>query len=159
MSTALPIVQIDGQDAMNDDDDKEAAPRLMTASEAIKALDELVAKEEAKEVSDSDRERAQQLYDGVEDLVAKDKAAAWLGEDGNARAKTLLAYMALYDFSNLNILAALRVMCGRLVLRAESQQVDRILDAFATRWCACNSNHGFQVTGKCSPIQRLMTVY
>lgn len=147
MSTALPIVQVEGQDAIHEEDYKQAAPRLMTASEAIKALDELVAKEEAKEVSKADRARAQQLYDGVEDLVTKDKAAAWLGEDGPARAKTLLAYMELYDFSNLNILAGLRVMCGRLVLKAESQQVDRILDAFAQRWCNCNPNHGFKVTG------------
>src|SRR5204863_3919991 len=27
---------------------------------------------------------------------------------------------------------------------AESQQVDRILDAFAKRWCECNPNHGFK---------------
>jgi len=147
MSTALPIVQIEGQDAPEEDEENRSVPRLMTASEAIKALDELVAKEEAKQPSNADRERAQQLYDGLEDLVTKDKAAAWLGEDGTARAKTLLAYMELYDFSNINILAALRVMCGRLVLRAESQQVDRILDAFAKRWCECNPNHGFKIIG------------
>ncbi len=71
-----------------------------------------------------------------------------MGEEGPARARTLIAYMELYDFTNLNILAALRSMCGRLVLKAESQQVDRILVTFARRWCQCNSNHGFKATGE-----------
>jgi Sec7-like guanine-nucleotide exchange factor len=128
----------------------------MTASEAIKALDELVAKEEAKSPSTEDRERARQIYDGVENLVSKEKAAAWMGEEGASRAKTLMAYMDLYNFANLNILAALRLLCSKLVLRAESQQVDRILDAFAKRWCECNTEHGFKVTGRFSFL--LMTV-
>lgn len=98
--------------------------------------------------SEGDRERAKWIYDGNEDFIPREKAAAWMGEEGPARAKTLLAYMELYEFANLNILVALRVMCGRLVLKAESQQVDRILDQFAQRWCKCNPDHGFKVTGK-----------
>ncbi|EHL02782.1 putative PH and SEC7 domain-containing protein C11E3.11c [Glarea lozoyensis 74030] len=52
-----------------------------------------------------------------------------MGEEGVVRARTLIAYMEL-----------------KLVLKAESQQVDRILDAFAQRWCQCNPKHGFKVT-------------
>ncbi|CAG8950787.1 hypothetical protein HYFRA_00003002 [Hymenoscyphus fraxineus] len=96
--------------------------------------------------TENDREKAQKIYDGNEDFIQKERAAAWMGEEGIVRARTLVAYLDLYDFANLNILAALRNMCSRLVLKGESQQVDRILDVFATRWCKCNPNHGFKVT-------------
>ncbi|KAL8926528.1 MAG: hypothetical protein Q9208_002855 [Pyrenodesmia sp. 3 TL-2023] len=93
-----------------------------------------------------DRVLAQRAYEGDENLVAKPKAAAWLGEAGPDRARVRRAYMELFDWQNLNILAALRDFCGRLLLKGETQQVDRILDAFSTRWCACNPNHGFKAT-------------
>ncbi|KFY99600.1 hypothetical protein V498_00637, partial [Pseudogymnoascus sp. VKM F-4517 (FW-2822)] len=93
-----------------------------------------------------DWERAKKIYDGNEDFIQKSKAAAWLGDDGPIRRRTLLAYMELYDFKDMDILGALRALCNRLVLRAESQQVDRILDTFATRWCQCNPHHGFKIT-------------
>ena len=99
-------------------------------------------------MADDAHEMARKLYDGNEDFVSKEKAAAWMGDESAVRAKTLTMYMELYDFANLNILAALRSLCNRLVLKGESQQVDRILDAFAKRWCQCNPNHGFKVTGK-----------
>ena len=140
-ATSLPIVQIEGEDEI-----EHSGRRMMTAVEAIKGLDELPQSEALP--MEGDRERARKIYDGNEDFIQKEKAAAWMGEEDPARSRTLVAYMELYDFSNLNILAALRKMCCRLVLKAESQQVDRILDAFAKRWCQCNSNHGFKATGK-----------
>ena len=91
-----------------------------------------------------DKDRAKKIYDGNEDLILKSKAAAWIGEDSPARSRTLHAYMSLYDFKDMNILSGLRALCNRLVLRAESQQVDKILASFAKRWCECNSNHGFR---------------
>lgn len=94
-----------------------------------------------------DRVLAQRVFEGDEILVTKPKAAAWLGEAGPDRGRVRRAYMELFDWQNLNILAALRDFCGRLLLKGETQQVDRILDAFSTRWCACNPNHGFKATG------------
>ncbi|KAK6608140.1 PH and SEC7 domain-containing protein C11E3.11c [Botrytis cinerea] len=96
--------------------------------------------------TEEDLVRAQKIYDGNEDFIQKEKATAWMGDEGTVRARTLTAYMSLYDFTNLNILASMRVMCGRLVLKGESQQVDRILDAFSKRWCQSNPNHGFKTT-------------
>lgn len=57
------------------------------------------------------------------------------------------AYMSMFDFSNMNILSAVRLLCGKLVLKGETQQVDRIVDAFSKRWCECNPNHGFKSAG------------
>jgi hypothetical protein len=134
-ATSLPILQIE---------DEDTEPRTFTPSdppEEDTTVDQTVPVE-------GDRERAKRIFDGNEDFIQKEKAAAWMGEDGPIRTRTLLAYMDLYDFANLNILVALRMMCGRLVLKAESQQVDRILDAFARRWCQSNPHHGFKVTGR-----------
>ncbi|KAI0838416.1 hypothetical protein F5Y06DRAFT_268040 [Hypoxylon sp. FL0890] len=96
------------------------------------------------EPTEDDRQKAQKIFDGNEDFIQKEKAAGWMGEEGLVRQRTLRAYMELYDFTNQSILAALRQICGRLILRAETQQVDRILVAFSNRWCDCNPNHGFK---------------
>jgi Sec7-like guanine-nucleotide exchange factor len=80
-------------------------------------------------------------------VVGNVPAAAWLGEPDRATVRE--AYMRLYNWSNMNILAALRSLCQRLVLKGETQQVDRVLDAFSCRWCDCNPSHGFKATGKC----------
>ncbi|KAI0122388.1 hypothetical protein F4814DRAFT_408569 [Daldinia grandis] len=98
------------------------------------------------EPTEDDRQKAQKIFDGNEDFIPKEKAAAWMGEEGLLRQRTLKAYMDLYDFTNESVLASLRQICTRLVFRAETQQVDRILVAFSNRWCDCNPNHGFKTT-------------
>lgn len=97
--------------------------------------------------SEADRAQAKQIYDGEESLVSKPMAAAWLGEPGPERMRVRQAYVELFDWQGLNILAALRGLCSKLYLKGEAQQVDRILDAFSNRWCACNPSHGFKATG------------
>ncbi|KAI1817677.1 hypothetical protein GGS20DRAFT_582178 [Poronia punctata] len=96
------------------------------------------------EPTEDDHQKALGIFDGDEDFIQKEKAAAWMGEEGPVRQRTLRAYMSLYDFKNQSVLAALRQVCTRLVLKAETQQVDRILVAFSKRWCECNPNHGFK---------------
>lgn len=146
-ATSLPIVQVDGETM------PEATQQpLLSAGEALEMLDEPEEMIESEEPSEAEKEKAQRIYDGNEDFIVKGKAAAWLGEQNIVSRKVLQAYMDIYDFTNLNILAALRVMCGRLVLKGESQQVDRILDAFSSRWCRCNPNHGFKISGKKNTI-------
>ena len=93
------------------------------------------------------RKQAKQVYEGDEALGSKATAAAWLGESGLERAQVRKAYMELFDWADFNILSALRGFCGKLILKGETQQIDRILDAFSTRWCECNPNHGFKATG------------
>ncbi|KAL2816821.1 hypothetical protein BDW59DRAFT_152963 [Aspergillus cavernicola] len=92
--------------------------------------------------SSEDKQQAQKLFDGQDEFVANEPACAWLGNPDRATTRT--AYMELFDWSNMNILASLRSLCMRLVLKAETQQVDRVLDAFSTRWCQCNHRHGFK---------------
>ena len=99
--------------------------------------------------TEDDRQKARKIYEGSSEYIQKDRAAAWMGEQGPVRQRTLQAYMELYDFTGLSILSALRKVCGRLVMRGETQQVDRILVAFSKRWCSCNPRHGFKATGTC----------
>lgn len=122
----------------------EPSPQLKT-SRSIDEPDFVVG-----DPTEDDMQKAQKIYDGNEDFIQREKAAAWMGEEGPVRQRTLRAYMDLYDFQDKSVCASLRQVCNRLVLRAETQQVDRILVSFARRWCDCNPNHGFKATGKMS---------
>ncbi|KAI9643518.1 hypothetical protein NHQ30_008137 [Ciborinia camelliae] len=140
-AVSLPLLQVEGQEegpcsptSMSDRED--TTPFEFPESEGI----------DHTQPTEEDKSRAQKIYDGNEDFIQREKATAWMGDEGPVRARTLTAYMDLYDFANLNILASMRVICGRLVLKGESQQVDRILDAFSKRWCRSNPNHGFKAT-------------
>lgn len=100
---------------------------------------------EATGPTKEDREQAQKLFDSQDQVVGNEPAAAWLGDPDRAMIRQ--AYMGLFDWSRINIMAALRSLCTRLVLKGETQQVDRVLDAFSARWCECNPRHGFKVAG------------
>ncbi|KAI9786512.1 MAG: hypothetical protein M1816_007893 [Peltula sp. TS41687] len=103
------------------------------------------------------REQARKLYEGEDNVIDNQTVAAWLGEPAPARAIVRKAYLELFDWSNVSILTALRELCNSLALKAETQQVDRILDALSIRWCECNPNHGFKATGELyGPSQRFL---
>nr|POE92389.1 ph and sec7 domain-containing protein c11e3.11c [Quercus suber] len=89
-------------------------------------------------------ERARRIFDGDEEDVSKGEAAAWLGERNTLSTRTLQAYMQLFDLSGLNLVASLRTLAGKLLLKGETQQFDRIITALSSRWCECNPKHGFQ---------------
>ena len=91
---------------------------------------------------------AQHIFDGTGDFAnSPDRAVGILGDADAASARVRLAYMEFFDWGGMNILMALRALCANLLLRGESQQMDRVLDAFSERWCACNANHGFKARG------------
>ncbi|KAF2794999.1 hypothetical protein K505DRAFT_360605 [Melanomma pulvis-pyrius CBS 109.77] len=95
------------------------------------------------EPTEADRTRARMIFTG-DDPSGKAQAATILGDVTVASTRMRKAYMELFDWSGFNILSAMRDLCGKLVLRAETQQVDRILMSLSERWCECNPNHGFK---------------
>ena len=97
--------------------------------------------------TDEDRVQARKIFDGEDTQIDKSKAVPWLGEPIPERARIRRAYMELFDWRNLDILASLRGLCSRILLKGETQQVDRIIQSFSNRWCQCNQNHGFKATG------------
>lgn len=125
----LPVVQVDGGDIL----EREASnPSVVEVHPTL--IDE----------GAEYKERARKIFDGDEEDVVKAEAAAWMGERNMLSTKTLEAYMQLFDFNGTNVLAALRMLCNKLVLRGETQQFDRIITALSSRWCECNPTHGFK---------------
>jgi Sec7 domain/Pleckstrin homology domain len=94
--------------------------------------------------SRSDKEQAEKLFENRDESIEPADASAWLGDPGTDRERIRKEYMRLFDWTNMNILAAMRGLCDRIALKGETQQVDRMLDAFAQRWCECNPNNGFR---------------
>ncbi|KAF2263511.1 hypothetical protein CC78DRAFT_271119 [Lojkania enalia] len=127
-ATSLPVVQVESRD-----------------SDTMPAIIERHSVHE-EEPTDADRERALKIFNGDEESVLKIEAAAILGDVTLASMRTRKAYMELFDWSGFNILLAMRDLCGKLVLKAETQQVDRILMSLSERWCECNPSHGFKTT-------------
>jgi hypothetical protein len=91
-----------------------------------------------------DQEQAERIFENRDDVIDPTHASAWLGDPGPDRERIRKEYMKLFDWTNMNILAAMRGLCDRIALKGESQQVDRMLDAFAQRWCECNPSNGFK---------------
>lgn len=54
------------------------------------------------------------------------------------RSRILYLYMNNFDFTSQGLDIAFRALCTKLYLKAESQQLDRIIEAFAKRYYVCN---------------------
>ncbi|KAF2008190.1 hypothetical protein P154DRAFT_17672 [Amniculicola lignicola CBS 123094] len=125
-ATSLPVVQVELRESLD-------MPAIMERNPLLEA-----------EPTEADRERAFQMFNGEESKALKAQAATILGDVTLSGTRIRKAYMELFDWSGFNILAAMRDLCGKLVLRAETQQVDRVLMSLSERWCDCNPNHGFK---------------
>lgn len=72
----------------------------------------------------------------------------WIG-NGEASSHAILTYyMAYFDFKSVKLEQAFRMLCSKLHLRGETQQIDRILYAFADRYFQCNPQCIFGTIGK-----------
>ena len=128
-ATSLPILQVENRDS-------DTMPSI---------VDDRLTRPSP---TDADRERALKIYNGNDSSLPKAQAAAVLGDVTLSSLRTRKAFMDLFEWSGFTILAAMRDMCSRLLLKAETQQVDRILMSLSERWCECNPNHGFKEVGK-----------
>ncbi|KAI4955541.1 hypothetical protein J4E91_001402 [Alternaria rosae] len=124
-ATSLPIVQVESRE-----------------SDSMPAIVE--DRSMHSEPTDAERERAFQIYSGDDSSSLKAQAAALLGDVTLSSTRMRKAFMDLFDWTGMNILAAMRDLCGKIILKAETQQVDRILMSLSERWCECNSSHGFK---------------
>ncbi|KAF1843930.1 uncharacterized protein K460DRAFT_154313 [Cucurbitaria berberidis CBS 394.84] len=125
-ATSLPIVQVESRASTD------TMPAIIEDSTLL------------TEPTAADRERAFHIYNGDDSSILKAQAATLLGDVTVASMRTRKAFMDLFDWTGFTILAAMRDMCGKIVLKAETQQVDRILMALSERWCECNTTHGFK---------------
>ncbi|TDL24175.1 hypothetical protein BD410DRAFT_820374 [Rickenella mellea] len=96
--------------------------------------------ESGEEIERRGKELASRCWTEDEDFLAKEKIAEWLGGTGRINKVALHHYMGFFDFSGLRLDAAFRRLCAKLYLKAETQQVDRILEEFSIRYWDNNSS-------------------
>ncbi|GAA5804889.1 hypothetical protein HPULCUR_010398 [Helicostylum pulchrum] len=90
------------------------------------------------EEQDEPKECAAKLWHEDEKFVQRERIAEWLGQSKPLNTSTLQAYMEYFDFTSMRLDGAFRKVCSKLYFRAEAQQIDRILEAFAKRYWQCN---------------------
>uniref|UniRef100_H3DNA5 Cytohesin 4b n=1 Tax=Tetraodon nigroviridis TaxID=99883 RepID=H3DNA5_TETNG len=84
-----------------------------------------------------------------EEGLNKTAIGEFLGEREELHLQTLKAFVDLHEFSDLNLVQALsRQFLWSFRLPGEAQKIDRMMEAFATRYCDCNANV-FQSSDTC----------
>ncbi|CAG5904312.1 unnamed protein product [Menidia menidia] len=89
---------------------------------------------------------AQFLYKG--EGLNKTAIGDYLGERDDFNIKVLHAFLELHEFTDLNLVQALRQFLWSFRLPGEAQKIDRMMEAFAQRYCHCNPGV-FQSTDTC----------
>ncbi|QRW24132.1 Sec7 guanine nucleotide exchange factor [Rhizoctonia solani] len=84
------------------------------------------------------KELANKCWEEDESFLAKEKIAEWLGGTAAINKIALRYYMDNFDFTRMRLDGAFRHLCTKLYLKAETQQVDRILEEFSRRFWDCN---------------------
>ncbi|XP_023569144.1 cytohesin-3, partial [Octodon degus] len=79
---------------------------------------------------------AQFLYKG--EGLNKTVIGDYLGERDEFNIKVLQAFVELHEFADLNLVQALRQFLWSFRLPGEAQKIDRMMEAFASRYCLCN---------------------
>ncbi|XP_015824195.1 cytohesin 4b isoform X2 [Nothobranchius furzeri] len=108
-----------------------------------KGVDYLV---ENKLLDGGARSIAEFLY--KEDGLNKTAIGEFLGERETLHLDTLKVFVELHEFADLNLVQALRQFLWSFRLPGEAQKIDRMMEAFATRYCECNT-HVFQSADTC----------
>ncbi|XP_027968102.1 cytohesin-1 isoform X2 [Eumetopias jubatus] len=89
---------------------------------------------------------AQFLYKG--EGLNKTAIGDYLGERDEFNIQVLHAFVELHEFTDLNLVQALRQFLWSFRLPGEAQKIDRMMEAFAQRYCQCNIGV-FQSTDTC----------
>ncbi|ELK25486.1 Cytohesin-2 [Myotis davidii] len=81
-------------------------------------------------------EIARFLYKG--EGLNKTAIGDYLGEREELNLAVLHAFVDLHEFTDLNLVQALRQFLWSFRLPGEAQKIDRMMEAFAQRYCLCN---------------------
>ncbi|RVX74791.1 hypothetical protein B0A52_01068 [Exophiala mesophila] len=145
---SLPVVALDSTSDLSEYKSAPSTPLIIETPVNVKVdltpSDAAVPLVSQISADESYVSKARRIFDNVDDEVDSSTVGAWLGEAGPDREQVRKAYMELFDWSNQDILDSLRSLCDHVALKGETQQMDRIVDAFAKRWCACNEAHAFK---------------
>ncbi|KAL1924208.1 uncharacterized protein VTP21DRAFT_7243 [Calcarisporiella thermophila] len=128
-----------------EDDEMDIAHEMEAKSDANSVLQpNLVRKNVGESMEEQAREMAKRCFEENESFLKKEQVAEFLGNNKEFNACVLHHYMKCFDFKGLRVDIAFRYLCSRLFLRGETQQQDRILEAFAKRYWECNPDSIFE---------------
>lgn len=100
-------------------------------------------------IDNSAIELAQRIWDEDNTVYSNlNKVVEWIGNGKESSNSILQSYMSHFSFQNLTIEQAFRKLCSKLHLNGETQQIDRVLLQFSTRYFQCNNNSIFGSVGK-----------
>jgi len=97
------------------------------------AIDYLI---QQKAIKGKPIEIANFLY--IEPNLNKVRVGDYLGEYKPLNLEVLKAFTECFDFANMDFDEALRHYLAKFRLPGEAQKIDRIMEAFAVRFCRCN---------------------
>ncbi|KAK8846626.1 hypothetical protein IAR55_005713 [Kwoniella newhampshirensis] len=100
-----------------------------------------------EEDEEKGRRLACEFLEGDFSNVQADKVAEFLGGPRPVNGIALKYYMQYFDMKGQNLVDAFRDLCQKLHLKAESQEIDRIIEAFSARYFDCNPNTVFGTPG------------
>ncbi|KAF8753688.1 Pleckstrin homology domain [Rhizoctonia solani] len=71
-------------------------------------------------------------------FVEREKLVEWLGSPSEIRHQALAYYIAHFEFGGSDIDDAIRQLCNKLYIKGETQQIDRVLEAFSEHYVTQN---------------------
>ncbi|XKL63402.1 hypothetical protein PGB90_005766 [Kerria lacca] len=78
----------------------------------------------------------------TEERLEKTSIGKFLGENHEFSREVMYAYVDQLDFSQRDLLSALRYFIDGFRLPGEAQMIDRLMEKFASRYYECNPNNG-----------------
>lgn len=82
----------------------------------------------------------------VDERLDKTSIGDYLGDNEDSSKEVMYAYIDEMNFSDIDIVAALRTFLEGFRLPGEAQKIDRLMEKFASRYCECNPNNGLFVS-------------
>ncbi|KAI9306732.1 hypothetical protein BJ944DRAFT_238493 [Cunninghamella echinulata] len=81
---------------------------------------------------------AEDIWNETQTICNHENITVWLGTSDPFRNYVLQLYINHFDFTGQRLDVAFRTFAKKLYLRAEAQQLDRVIEAFANRFWECN---------------------
>ncbi|CAE6452228.1 unnamed protein product [Rhizoctonia solani] len=97
------------------------------------------------EREDTAKSFAERAWQEDPNFVEREKLVEWLGSPSEIRHQTLAHYIAHFEFGGSDIDDALRQLCNKLYIKGETQQIDRVLEAFSEHYMTQNGNSIWRV--------------
>lgn len=81
---------------------------------------------------------SKRCFNEDESFLKREEISCYLGAAKPFNRRVVTHYMNHFDFSGKRLDGAFRQLCQKLMLKGETQEVDRVLEAFAQRYIDCN---------------------